>query len=208
MPTFALAVWVLSIGLGSHALFAGEKRSERATESFRIPVRVTDGGGIAFDALGLARIRAESLLAKAGIQIVWEANKQRVLAGSGTIEMSVISHAPGDVGEEALAIAHAYEGVHIQIFYDRLQQLASRRMLPHVLAHVMVHEIVHLLMECDWHSEVGVMKAHWTKPDYDQMDGGGLAFTSDDVQLIQAGARRRQSRLSAAGNSALNKAVR
>ena len=100
-----------------------------------------------------------------------------------------------------------YEGTHITVFYDRLQQRNEPKRLPVVLAHVLVHEITHLLQGIDRHSVSGIMKAHWSIEDYHEMAFKPLPFTQDDVDLIQQGMDARESR-PAGANRALKPAAR
>lgn len=50
-----------------------------------------------------------------------------------------------------------------------------------------VHEITHMLQGTDRHSETGIMKAHWDKNEYFQMETAPLTFTEEDVRLIHRG---------------------
>ena len=56
-----------------------------------------------------------------------------------------------------------------------------------LLAHVLVHEITHILQGITRHSETGIMKAHWTPEDYEEMQLRPLSFTRKDIELIQIG---------------------
>jgi len=95
----------------------------------------------------------------------------------------------------ALAFALPYEGVHIVVFYDRINRSVGADLRSLVLAHVLVHEITHVLEGVDRHSETGVMKAHWTGTDYAQMRHKPLSFTDWDIQLIHKGLESRRVRL-------------
>ena len=56
----------------------------------------------------------------------------------------ITSDTPASRIAGGLAFALPYEGVHIQIFYDRVR--AAEPLLPQVaLAHVLAHEITHVL---------------------------------------------------------------
>ena len=87
----------------------------------------------------------------------------------------------------AFALARVYEGVHITVFWDRVQRRTNSLTAGVVLGHVLVHEITHILQGIDRHSETGVMKAGWTGKDFFQMTWKPLPFTPDDIYLIQRG---------------------
>lgn len=95
---------------------------------------------------------------------------------------------------QSLAYALPYEGIHIVMFYDRIQKQGRPGQSSTVLAHVIVHEITHVLQGVCRHSESGIMKATWTTDDYRQMVRGPLTFTDEDVHLIQKGLEARESR--------------
>lgn len=93
----------------------------------------------------------------------------------------------------ALAYALAYEGVHIQVFYDRIA-VSDPDLVPYLLANVVVHEITHILQGIDRHSDSGIMKARWTAYDFTMMKRHQLGFTDFDVELIQCGLAARAAR--------------
>jgi hypothetical protein len=97
-------------------------------------------------------------------------------------------------GPDALAYAMPYKdfGTCIHVFVDRVtarnRDPAFARVL---LAHVMAHEIAHVL-ECSVrHSEDGVMKARWSRNDYQRMKWRPLSFAPEDVESLRRGVARR-----------------
>ena len=128
-----------------------------------------------------------------GVQLEWRSDKR--FCGARTnqvIAVSLSTHTPENLLPGALAYALPYEGVHIEVFYDRMSN-ASDDLLPHILAHVLVHEITHILQGIDRHSESGIMKAHWEGNEYLHMDSRPLAFTKEDIDLIYIGWNARAS---------------
>jgi hypothetical protein len=93
----------------------------------------------------------------------------------------------------ALANALPFEGVHIEIFYDRMLG-AEGEVRVEYLGHVLSHEITHMLQYTARHSATGVMKAHWDNPEMMQMKSRPLGFTKLDVELIYAGLAKRQAK--------------
>ena len=49
----------------------------------------------------------------------------------------------------------------------------------------MAHEFGHVLEGVDRHSPTGVMKAHLTRDDYDEMMHHPLSFAPEDVRMIR-----------------------
>src|SRR5579859_1013855 len=107
--------------------------------------------------------------------------------------VSLMTSTPKAFHPGALAYALPYEGVHIQVFYDRIAQ-SDPDLAPSLMACVIVHEITHILQGVDRHSESGIMKAKWTSSDYTQMKRGMLRFTAADVELIHDGFAARAAR--------------
>jgi hypothetical protein len=164
------------------------------SDSYRVVACIEDG-----DLAGVedAAARASSLLWSAGVNLDWHANRsfcqrQRDQA----IVVTFLTSTPKTFHPDALAYAYPYEGVHIQVFYDRIG-LADPELRPALLAHVIVHEISHILQGIDRHSGSGIMKARWNSYDYTLMKRGQLRFTEFDIEMIHDGLASRAARRAA-----------
>jgi hypothetical protein len=149
------------------------------------------------DAIDLPRaeLMASKMFAPIGVKLGWRSQRSCPAGDAIRIRISVRTSANESPG--ALAYAQPYEGVHIVVFYDRINRQVSANLRAPVLAHVLVHEITHILESIDRHAESGVMKAHWTEADYAQMRVKPLPFTDWDVELIHKGLESRGARLAA-----------
>ena len=103
----------------------------------------------------------------------WRKNRQ---ADSRSYLVTVIvPYVPVDYFPDALgyALPDAEVGVSAMIFFDRIEQFrASGEVdLPTLLGHAMAHEIGHVLLGTTEHSTAGIMKARWSKADF---QGAGL----------------------------------
>jgi hypothetical protein len=141
-------------------------------------------------------IRAEGLaneiFAGAGVKIDWRCGEPSHPEKAMVVE--ILSGTPKDQMPGSLAYALPYEGVHITVFFDRVQRTAEFELSPNdLLAHVLVHEITHLLQGTSRHSESGIMKPHWTLQDVRSMRWRPLEFTDEDTQLIRNGLARREN---------------
>jgi hypothetical protein len=138
--------------------------------------------------LGRAQAQVSKMFATAGIKIEWHEPR---LCPAGAIQISLDEDAPATEHPGALAYALPYEGTHIVLFYGRILKHCiaadDPNLPPILLAHVMVHEITHILQGTNWHSDTGIMKAHWAALDFSQMRFRPLPFTPMDVYLIQHG---------------------
>lgn len=130
-----------------------------------------------------AQSLASGMFAKIGVKLNWRpGNPSRPETSAIVIEL--VKGTPATFKPGSLAYALPYEGVHIQIFWDRIKKTPAPR---EVLAHVMAHEITHILQGIARHSNEGVMKANWTPQEEYAMKAKPLAFTQEDIELIYAG---------------------
>ena len=178
---------LVSIFPGSAA--AQVRKAPQTAEIGRIIVRVRNPD-VPLDILSLSQAVADRIFTGVGIKIDWRSGAARSREQPITIDLAV---APPHSQPHVLAYALPYEGVHIHVFYDRIQEEPNRAA---VLAHVFVHEITHMLQGVVRHSETGIMKARWTAADIDQMGfSTTLPFTAADVMLIRLGVARRAEAL-------------
>ena len=130
---------------------------------------------------------ARRLFKSVGVNLEWHAGERFCEnQGERVIRVSLSTNTPRSLRPDALAYALPYEGVHIQVFFDRILG-ADPKLLPSLLAHVIVHEITHILQGIDRHSASGIMKARWDTADYMRMKRGQLQFTGADLEIIHAG---------------------
>jgi hypothetical protein len=140
--------------------------------------------------LQLAEATAAGMFSSSGVRIEWHGQiPDSGQVPLGAIAIRLVPQTPSGFLPAALAFTRPFEGVHITVFWDRLQQATRSASPAVVLAHVMVHEITHILQGVDRHSDSGVMKARWTDQDYAAMAWKPLPFTPEDILLIHLGFR-------------------
>jgi hypothetical protein len=175
MRITAMAAMLVAVGM-----------SARAEQT--VKVYIEDDSVVPYLVMNRARLIAAKMFAGAGVRIEWHGhtpNSGQLPAGAVVIGLA--SHTPESLLPSAFALALPYEGVHITVFWDRVERKTCRATAHLVLAHVLVHEITHLLQRMERHSESGVMKACWTGEDYSEMTLKGLPFTPEDIDLIHRG---------------------
>jgi hypothetical protein len=101
---------------------------------------------------------------------------------------------PGMLG---FALPSTRSGVHATVFYDRIETVAISGLvrIDRVLGNAMAHEIGHVLLGSNQHSQIGIMKAVWSRADYQHMAFGLLEFQPDEAAVL----RREVSRRAALG---------
>jgi hypothetical protein len=180
-----LAIITMAVMLGSNVWAATKSDSQR----LGVCIEGGNHAGVAD-----ARSRASSLFLSAGVKLEWHSDLNFCQGqGDQAIVVSLLTNIPKTFHPDALAYAYPYEGVHIQVFYDRIA-LADPELLPYLLAHVIVHEISHILQGIDRHSDSGIMKALWNPYDYTLMKRGQLRFTELDIEIIHDGLAARTAR--------------
>ena len=165
------------------AMLAGGAGAADKSNTQRLAICIEDGkhAGVA-DAMA----KASSLFLSAGVKLDWHSKVSFCKGNLDAMVVSFMETTPKTFHPGALAFALPYEGVHIQVFYDRIAQ-ADPRLVPSLMANVIVHEITHILQGIDRHSASGVMKAVWNSSDYTLMKSGQLRFTAADVEMIHNG---------------------
>jgi hypothetical protein len=183
MKITAMAAMAVAVGMSA--------RAEQA-----VPVYVEDDtvGPRPRFVMNQARLIAAGMFSGAGVQIEWRRHAPaNGKLPAGAVVITLTSHTPKDLLPGALALSLPYEGVHIRVFWDRVERTTLPTTAAVVLAHVLVHEITHILQRIERHSESGVMKARWTVEDYAEMTWRPLPFTPEDIKLIHSGLAKRFS---------------
>src|SRR5262249_54202479 len=142
MSIAAMTMLAAIVGMAAQASARGK------AEDKSVSVCVENSAG--FSIFPLARQTASKMFSEGGVTMDWH----RGLVGCPAegIRISLSSEVPADVPPEALAYALPYEGSHIVIFYDRLQQKVKPAQMSQLLAHVLVHEVTHILQGIHRHS--------------------------------------------------------
>jgi len=172
------------------AMLAGGAWAATKSDSQRLVVCIEDGkhAGVA-DAVS----KASSLLLSAGVKLEWHGEVSFCQGQRDAMVVSFMASNPKTFHPGALAYALPYEGVHIQVFYDRIAG-ADPELVPSLMANAIVHEITHILQGIDRHSTGGIMKAVWTTSDYTLMKRSQLRFTTLDAEMIHDGFAARAAR--------------
>ena len=165
------------------AMLASGVWAATKTEKQRLTVCIEDGK---YAGVADATAKASSLFLSAGVKLDWHHEVSDCKGRPDTMVVSFRAMTPKAFHPGALAYAFPYEGVHIEVFYDRVAQ-ADPALLPSLMANVIIHEMTHILQGIDRHSASGVMKALWTSSDYTLMKRGLLRFTAVDVEMIRDG---------------------
>ena len=131
--------------------------------------------------------QATRLFAGIGVRLDWRGASH---CPAGGLRMSVSMATPANLHPGALGYALPFDGTHIVLLWDRIQDSVPPSEHVNLLAHVMAHEITHVLQGVTRHSETGMMKAQWGPADYHAMTQG-LPWSDDDLFFMRQGLERR-----------------
>ena len=137
------------------AILAGSAWAASKSDSHRLVICIEDGNHAG---MADARAKASSLFLSAGVKLEWHGEVSFCQGKLDAMVVSLMTSTPKTFHPGALAYALPYEGVHIQVFYDRIAG-ADPELVPSLMANVIVHEITHILQGIDRHSTGGIMKA-------------------------------------------------
>src|ERR1700691_4899130 len=179
------------------AVFGG---SMYAAEKTRVDVYLNNRDDSS-ELLGPGKIVASGIFEKVGVHLNWRAGElpaTQSAAGNGALQKAfgirTLEHAPESATADALASARIVgsSGTEITVYKDRLQRfLDNHRSLAGVAGggagYVLAHELAHVMQGVARHSESGVLKAHWSNYDFQEMIFRRLVFTNFDVELIHRG---------------------
>ena len=134
-----LAAMITMVALMAVGPAAGAQGKSEGTR--QVTVYTLDTAAVPIVNRALAQILASQMFAGIGVALHWKSGRPP-LSESNAIIVKFATGTPSALLPGAYAYALPYEGVHIRIFWDRIDgELAPRE----VLAHVMVHEITHIL---------------------------------------------------------------
>jgi hypothetical protein len=195
-------IWVASLillGTMTGAATAGE------SQLFELTIREYNLAGVAKQELAEAHQQAQRILKEVGITIRWEEGEpsnpeayvtdlssppssRMNLPAPDRVVMRIVLN-KGDRfsgGEMGKSLPFAARGVQVTIVSDNIERVCYKTEIPveTLLAYVMVHEIGHVLLRSSGHS-FGIMRANWTRWDYDQIRFGTLGFIATDKAALR-----------------------
>ena len=156
-----------------------------AADSLVLRVYLQDSVNVDLRTLTEAEWVTSRIFATAGIRVEWKVGDPH-RNETAAIRIQLDTKAESGLHTDTAGYAQPFaRGTAIHVFCDRVLHTGPERLGPILLGHVMAHELGHVLEGVDRHSPTGIMKAHWTRDDYDDMLQHPLAFAPDDVRMIR-----------------------
>jgi hypothetical protein len=149
-----------------------------------VPVCSQWGSGFETIVIHYGQPVTSAILKQIGVQLHWSC------ADKKAIQIQFVRETPRDIGKETLAMAlpHAKDCLRIIVFYERVRLFfdSDPQVSGRFLGHVLAHEIGHVLSGSVVHSEEGLMRAHWSRTDVQNMRVRLLKFDKRYQQLVRA----------------------
>ena len=196
------AIQLLSLLAGGPATgaakFPRESTGQKSTP--QLNVRVYSFAGLAPGLLQSAEKETTRLLRGVPLTLNWVDCTARVVSAACLTEPSptdlvvrVLAKALPQASPNALGIAGTnVENATAFIFYDRMTSLRTQaRSLASIVGRVLAHEITHLLLPPESHSDLGLMRGHWTADDMRTESAACTGLSAASVKLMQDEALRR-----------------
>jgi hypothetical protein len=175
------------VAIAAHPL-AAEPRS--ATP---VVLQVYRTSALPADVVDHARRVVSKIYSAADTRVAWRRADMDAWAAEPGVQIAVVIRLR--VGEEApravLGFAPdspAVRGKLAYVFYDHVEAFAVENGLDvgHALGHVIAHEVGHLLLPCNSHSKVGLMRATLTFQELRRAAYGVIPFNSGQAAQIRA----------------------
>ena len=99
------------------AMLAGSAWAADKSDGQKVVICLDDGK---HSGVETAAARASSMFLSAGVTLEWHGEVNFCKGNSGAMVVSLMTSTPKAFHSGALAYALPYEGVHIQVFYDRI----------------------------------------------------------------------------------------
>jgi hypothetical protein len=205
----ATTVWILPTLLailGFPALPADSGHSNWRER--KITIETYDFAHIGSKTLAQAEQLATHIFATAGVDARWtsgsiwdtthmasdfSAISQNQCAANlhlASIRIQLLPQAPNGFSSQALgyALPCAQRGVQVTLYADRLEAVSrvTFAAFHRVLGYALAHEIGHVLLRSSAHEKSGLMKALWSKNDWQRAAMLTIPFTPDQARRMAA----------------------
>jgi hypothetical protein len=188
---------LLIVSLFSCVGWAAKPGSQAGLSKPRVIVSVYNQAGVPDNVISKAEQETGRVLREASVLVSW------VNGPNGQGRVSVCQEARigrplmvrivpqaltlSDIAFGAAFLGSDGDGEYADIFFDSLQRLQDGKTQvsqAQLLGYVMAHEIGHLLLGSNAHSNLGIMRPHWSTPELQSISMGRLSFTPDQCRQI------------------------
>lgn len=176
--------------------------------SVRVSIVIYDGAHVGLKTVGQAERVAATILRTAAIQSRWESGEAQEVGNLGMdftaygrqqceadpvstiLRVQILPHVPMGLPPNALgfALPCARSGVQVTIYAERVERVSQNGgpTFARVLGYAIAHELGHVLLHSDAHEPEGLMKARWSKSDWQRAAVSVISFSAEDARQIAA----------------------
>jgi hypothetical protein len=182
------------------------------TPAVEVPIVVYDSAGVGPKTLSAAESITSKILFAAGLDARWSAGPVSDVPRLGLdftartpaecagaadpqfLRVQLIAHAPAALPAPAIALSLpcARAGIQVIIYTDRVAKVseANAPTFGRVLAYTMAHELGHVLLHSAEHEDGGLMKALWSKSDWQRAAVSIVSFSPAQSRQIMGALRK------------------
>jgi hypothetical protein len=201
------AVWILSMFIATLCcpIFAADPDHYNWRER-KLTIETYDFAHLGSQILAQAEQLATRIFATAGVDTRWTAGSlldtvhltsdfsavsQHQCAATlplAKVRVQLLLHAPNGFSYQALgyALPCSERGMQITLYTDRMKTVSysTDAVFHRVLGYALAHEIGHVLLRSSEHGKSGLMKALWTKNDWQRAAMLTIPFTPNQARRI------------------------
>jgi hypothetical protein len=159
----------------------------------KIDIQVYNMARVSPTVLNSAEKETARILSEAGIETTWKECPCSQSLGSSNLMLRIIPRLFGstraDFHDDNLGFAAVGKnggGILATIFYHRVEAVTKGGDSSKVLGNAIAHEIGHLLLGSNAHTDVGIMRAYWSRDLLKHAKNGLLQFTPEQAELMRA----------------------
>ena len=166
---------------------------------------VFDRAGVPGHTLSEAQERAGTILGNAGVEVEWidchrpaNASVCATVAEPDRLILTIVTEDNGRIfSEDVLGRSvpgdRSTHGIYARVFHRHVQAKAEHEKVNsgQLLGLVAAHEFGHLLLGPKAHSPEGIMRANWSRHEFNLGAQGQLRFTNRQASLIRADVQSR-----------------
>jgi hypothetical protein len=197
--------WMLAALIVWRAAAGGTADGEGG-KAARIRIQTYDFAKINEKALTRVEGIASEIFASAGLNAEWETgpvaegrqlgndfsgssgNICAVPLASAQVRVQFLARAPSGFSPQALgyALPCAHFGIQVSIYLDRVAAVSASTNATYerVLGYAIAHEVGHVLLRSSSHASSGVMKAVWSKIDWQRASFMKVEFSAEERELV------------------------
>jgi len=163
-----------------------------AAVAVAIIVQITNLADAPPAVLDSAQTEVVGMFREIGIELIWTPSTEMDWGGPGTARLTVLasSATPLRKGGPVLGAAmRTPPGTGVSwVFYRSVEEEARFQgiSVARLLACVIAHEIAHLLQPIKQHALAGLMRASWTREDFQRAARGELRFSAMDAEALRS----------------------